>query len=224
MSQTLFERLLRRVRGLHIQQHFLRADAPDFDRSTSLATLDQELKSLDRLKAGFTPNLDEAALITVAEHCDACDPNDPAVFSDGVKLVREELLLLIPIEAAEEEEATEPETIDAGVDPVIDRMVGLLQTQTANIENRYEDLNEEGANLDEGTYRPLATNLSILASVLRKRLESGTATVTFAQLQRYRSRRSDATGAPAHLFFQDLVRLRDYLLKLLEADVQFVEA
>lgn len=214
MTRQEFGDLLAGVRRLYFQHHLASLQKGVAQRPTVLRRFVLKLRYLDEVASDFRDGTSGAALETVKSISENADPQHLEDFAEKSDAIVEQLGVVVPsVSEADFAGATKS---SPALDPVTDEAIGLLQTQTASIDNRYEDLRYEGADVDEEDYRVLAVATSMAASTYRARLSEGDDTIDFAELQKYKSRRSDVLSSPADLFLTDLERLRDYLLEQLK--------
>lgn len=213
MTTQQFSHLLVRVRSLSFQFAITNILENPTRFSKESKFLQRDFRDLDHLERNFSGRASQLTFADVSTSCDDCDPFDLAAFPDQIEVVWDDFSFLVS--AASLLASTGP---TRGIDPVIDEAIGLLQTQSVNVRNRFEDLQAAGANIDESVYEPLAAEAALAASVFWKRLHLGEDSITFDELQVYKSRRRDTISAPVEYFLGDLKGLRDYLLELLRVD------
>jgi hypothetical protein len=214
MTQQEFGKLIASLRELYFKHCLVSLEAEAAQRATLLRRFVRKLQYLDEVEGSFRAGTTGAALNQVKSLKDAADPENLEGFDAQSDALVKQLELVVPsVSEADFAGATKN---SPPLDPVTDEAIGLLQTQTASINNRYEDLTDDGADIDGDAYQALATATSLAASTYRARLSEGDDTINFAELQKYKRKRSDVLSSPGKLFLEDLELLRDYLLELLK--------
>ncbi|MTB51153.1 hypothetical protein [Lewinella sp. W8] len=215
MTRKEFQTLVSRLRGIYFRHHLRSLQQGEAQRATILKRLALKLKLLERLEAEFVAGTSGPELDKVVVICNDCDPEDLVGFPDKSAILVQQFTLIVPT-VSERNLSTVESSESRDLDPIVDEAIGLLQTQSALIENRYEDLVDDGADIDEDEYRPLAEETSLAAGTYRSRLSQGEDSITFDELQEYKERRRNVLSASEDLFISDLERLKEYLLELLK--------
>lgn len=237
-TEAAVAKIISRAKGIHLSRIYQLMQRPDFNRARHRRQTTELFRQFDayeqRLRRS-TAHIDFDDLNALLDQAGETDENHLSLV-----LARIEAILVVPViatrsmgdsdpfgagedvedaeEAAEEEEDEVTAAEAATLPPLVREILGLLQTQSALVSNRFEELLKQGASLSRPEFLKRFNPLSFLTSCYQKALRNQTATVTSAELDEYKQLRDFAITAEEATFFDDLVTLHDFIADRIGAD------